>query len=375
LTVSGATSYAFSWDTGESVTVTSSMDTQVIRLYAENNVDWIDLLVNINDASGDPDGQPLVVLGAYSDTITVYDSLDWSQHLHLCSVCGWWNGSAAPARFQIGYKPYDVSRSFVDTRLWGTLAVDNLSDSALQDISYSPQDELHESGVLYRRNTIYNDFDDYGASGLDISIRGGSYYCRGKRISFSGDDVLLSDNAVNLVYLDYNGNLDYLDVTTDFAGNVSSAVSYIVGGPRLTPPNTAVYHATDSIDPPERGVVLYRITTSGGSITETVNLMRNVNGPVDNWSVAQFSSGYLAAFDSLYSAFLYADLVKSRNRKITVTINGINYINNTITQPLNVDVVGKKYTAYSIVYINYADASGAWRLSNGCSVSDVLIKI
>jgi hypothetical protein len=373
LTVSGATSYAFSWDSGESVTVTSSMDSQVIRLYAENNVDWIDLFVNINDASGDPDGQPIVALGVYTDPIVVYASLDWSQHLHLCSVCGWWNGSAAPARFQIGYKPYDVSRSVVDTRLWGTLAVDNLSDSALQDIFYSPQDELHESGVLYKRNTTYYDFDDYGASGLAISIRGGSYYCRGKRLNFSGDNVLLSDNAVNLVYLDSNGNLDYLDVTTDFAGDVEDALAYIIGGTKLTPPNSAVYHATDLIDPPERGVALYQITTSGGSITGTINVMRNVNGPVDAWSVAQFSTSALASFDSLYTAFMYANLRSSRDYKLTIKLTGQSYISSVITQPTNVEVEGNRNSTLTNIIVNYVSASGVWVLSSGCSVRNVSI--
>lgn len=371
LTVSGATSYAFSWDSGETVTVTSSMDSQVIRLYAENNTDWIDLLVNINDASGDPDGQPLAALGAYSDTITVYSSLDWSQHLHLCSVCGWWNASGGPARFQIGYKPYEVSRSVVDTRIWGTLAVDNLSDSVLQETAYYPQDELHESGVLYRRNTTYYDFDDYGASGLSIMIRGGSYYCRGERISFSGDSTLLTDNAVNLVYLDYQGNLLVLDVTSDFAGDVEDALAYVIGSTKLTPPNNAVYHATDLVDPPERGVALYQITTSGGSITGTVNLMRNVNGPIYSWSVAAFGSGYLSAFDSLYTAFLYAN-VQSYNHSIDVKIVGPSYVDTTITQPAKVSVTSdSRLSGY--VQIRYVDASGAWRLTQGCCVKNVLI--
>lgn len=376
--VPGVTTYTFSWNSGESVLVDDTMDSHVIRLYAADAEHWIDLLVNTNDVVADPDGA-LPGAGTVTDTITVYDSVDWSQNLHLSSLCGWWNAAGGPARFQIGYKPYDIARSVVDTRSWGTLATDNMSDSALQELAYSPQDELHESGVLYKRHTSYADFEDYSSAGLNVSLRGGAYYCRGQRLEFAGATTALFNNAVNLLYVDYAGSLRVLDVTTDFAGVVADALQYVIGSVKLTPPNTEIYHSTDTIDPPERGVALYEITTAGGAITGTVNLMRNVNGPVIPWSVGYFGLvagvGSLSAFDSLYAAFMYAGLRATQDRQINIVLNGQSYINTTITQPTNVNVIGKRDSVLTNVVIYYADVSGAWRLSYGCRVENVGVSL
>lgn len=376
--VPGITTYTFSWDGGEPVQVTWDgfvMESQVIRLYAADSEKWIDLLVNTSDAGVGADGTLPAGAGVLTSSITVYDSVDWSQNLQIASLCGWWNAAGGPARFQIGYKPYDAgTRYVVDTRKWGTLATDNMSDSALQELAYSPQDELHDSGVLYKRHTSYADFEVYGVVGLNINVRGGAYYCRGKRLEFAGNSLTLADNKTSLLYLDDSGYLQFLNVTDDFAGVVADAVKYVIGGTKLTPPNSDVYHQTDTIDPPERGVVLYEITTAAGVISSTVNLTRNVNGPVTPWSVAAWGGTALAMFDSLYSAFLYAGLLNSHgDQRIQVSLHGPSYVDSVVTQPLNVDVCGKLSGA--IVSIRYLDVTGAWRLNTGSHVENVSVSM
>ncbi len=380
LTVGVATA-TFTFNGGEPVIVPFASASQVIRLYDYTSEGWLDLLVNTpappaggGDVALSPDAN-MPGLGVYVDSLVVYASPDWTQNIQIASVVGWLDIAAAPPRFAIGYKPYQgVTRSVVDKRARGTLAVENISDSALQTLVYSPEDELHESGVLYRRNTAYYDFAYYGAAGLTLNFRGGGYYCRGKRIDYAGSAQTLYDNEINLIYLDAGGTMRIIPVTADFAGSIPDAVNYVIGSTHLTPWVSSVYEATDADDPPERGVVLYSIVTAGGAISSYTNLMRNINGPVYEWSVSSFTaSSALSAFDSLYSAFLYASLRASQDYTIEVLLNGPSTISTTITQPVSVNVRGKNNSSAVDVTISIADASGAWRLSNGCKISDAQI--
>jgi len=377
----GATTATFAFNGGEPVIIPFASASQVIRLYDYTSEGWLDLLVNTpappaggGDVALSPDAN-MPGLGVYVDSLVVYASPDWTQNIQIASVVGWLDIAAAPPRFAIGYKPYQgVTRSVVDKRARGTLAVENISDSALQTLVYSPEDELHESGVLYRRNTAYYDFAYYGAAGLTLNFRGGGYYCRGKRIDYAGSAQTLYDNEINLIYLDAGGTMRIIPVTADFAGSIPDAVNYVIGSTHLTPWVSSVYEATDADDPPERGVVLYSIVTAGGAISSYTNLMRNINGPVYEWSVSSFTaSSALSAFDSLYSAFLYASLRASQDYTIEVLLNGPSTISATITQPVNVNVRGKLNSSAVDVTISFADASGAWRLSNGCKISDAQI--
>jgi hypothetical protein len=379
LTVGVATA-TFTFNAGEPVVVPFASASQVIRLYDYTSEGWLDLLVNTpappfggGDAVLAPDGN-LPGVGVYADSIVVYTSPDWTQNVQVASVVGWWDPLAGPARFAIGYKPYTpAARAVVDKRIWGTLAIDVMSDSALQALSYSENDELHESGVLYRRNTAYYDFAYYGAAGLTLNFRGGGYYCRGKRIDYVGSAQTLYDNEINLIYLDAGGTMRIIPVTADFAGSIPDAAAYVIGSTHLTPWVSSVYEATDATDSPERGVVLYSIVTAAGAISSYTNLMRNVNGPVYEWSVSSFtSSSALSAFDSLYTAFLYASLRSTRDYRIEIQLNGLSYIPSAITQPSNVDVIGKNSSS-SAVNISVISATGAWQLSNNCTVRNVYI--
>jgi len=362
LSLTVGANYALSWDSGEVVTVLSTAASQVVRLFAADSEKWVDVYVNTDTALISPDGN-LPGAGVVVDSVIMYATPDLTQNLLISTLCGWWDLGAAPPRFGIGFPPYGVSREVVDTRPYGTLAAENVSDSLLEELR-APEDELHESGVLYKRNTTYYDFATYAPAGLSISIRGGGLYCRGKRIDFAGATQVLYDNKTNLLYVDAGGTLRVIDVTTTFAGSVPNAVNYVIGGTKLIPWASDVYHG--DVDDPERGVALYAITTAGGAITSTVNLMYNINGPCPQWSVSSFTSAALSTFDSLYSAFLYAGLRTARDKKLVITLNGASSITATVTQPSNVEVVGG---SGAIVSINVVDAAGAWRLSAGCKVS------
>jgi len=365
----GIFQYAFSWDGGENVTANDTQLPHIIRLFASDAKKWIDVYVNTVGGVANPDGV-LPGLGVYSDVITIFASADLSQNLPIASVCGWYD--ALTPRFKIGYAPYSGTRDFVDKRIWGTLATENIADSALQELVYSPQDELHYSGILYSRSALHDNFEIWGAAALNINIRGGAYYCRGERIDYGGDTgYALIDNTVNLLYLNPDGQLGLLDVTVDFVG-MSEALEYLLGRSQLMEDgHTSQY--------PERGVPLFEFTTAGGAITNTQNLMRNVNGPVEPWSVAMFTAQThpVSAFDNLRAAFLYAGLAAG---ECEITLTGPSFITEKIVQPLGVNVRGVVHgsiamgVAYgSVVSIAAIDATGIWELSAGCKVKDVYI--
>lgn len=365
----GTDYYRFTWESGEQVTVNSTQENQVIRLYAANSSDWIEIYVNIQDAVASADGN-LPGVGVYADLITIYASVDWNESLPILNIAGWWNAAGAPARFQIGIPPYSAgTRTTTDKRSWGNLSESEVTDAGLQYLTYASEDELHYSGVLYARRTIDYDFAIYNAVALSMDLRGGGYYCRGERIDFQGQTAItLYNNATNLVYMDTAGSAQVIDVTSDFAGSVSNALRYVVGGAQDVP--------SSNIDRyPERGVALYEIRTAGGVVTDTINLMRNLNGPVDPWSVAQFTALDLpvSAFDSLYSCFLYIGVCVEGGSYLEVKLTGTSYINEPVTQPQGVKVVGVSPTTAIHVQINDVSATGSWGLSQGCVVEGVFV--
>jgi hypothetical protein len=133
------------------------------------------------------------------------------------------------------------------------------------------------------------------------------------------------------------------------------------------------------------------LVTSGGNITRWLDVSRNVNGPVDPWSVSTRRSDpydstadtYLAAFDSLESAFLHArvyqNAAKDLRSALEIKIVGDSYIFSeaSITQPSNTKVVGAATHGSSISreVISYRDdVAGCWLLDSGCTVSKVDLK-
>ena len=357
----GTDIYSFSWDAGETVTVYATDAPHMIRLFAVDAIRWIDVWVNTTGGSANADFNPPPAVGVYSDAITIFASADITQNMPLASFPGAWDVTAAPPRFQIGYPTFGVTRNFVDKRRWGTLAKENIADETLRELIYNPLDELHYSGILYSRNALHGNFELFNIAALSISVRGGAYYCRGERIEFEGNSRLLIDNTVNLLYLDLNNTLQVLDVTADFTG-MSEALEYLIGRGQLMPlVNDSQY--------PERGCPLYEFTTVAGAITRTRNIARNVNGgQLNPWSVGNFAllPQPVAAFDSLYSAFLYAGL---RSSGIEIELTGASFLTEHVVQPSGVDVRG--HLAYSQLVIQAVDLTGAWEMSIGNRIKDV----
>jgi len=372
--------YIFRWDNGDQVTLLSTNPSQVIRLYAEDGEHWIDLYVNMTPGSGD---EFLPGLGTFTDSITIAASLDFDQHIQIASTPYWYDG--ASATWVMGYPPTTwPGRVTVDKRPWGTLCFENMADTALEQIAWDPNNELGRSGVLLRRNGYNNEFRlDYGGSGLNADINGGSYYCRGRRISIdSVSSLAFSTNSTSLVWADYEGTVRVLNVNALFAGDLTAAMHYILGSMTDVPTKSAIYHATDLHDAPERGVILWYVETDATNIIYNCDFSQNVNQVLHPWSVSSRNVGFYpaqAAYDSLFTAFEYAKVsgLKDpyRDAAVTIYVTGMCGINREITQPPNVNVCGTRGAALTLarVEVVHVDITGAWKLSSGCQISGLTI--
>ena len=359
-------SYAFTWDGGASVTVQSVQPDQAIRLYAEDGVNWIDLWVRTT-ALGATDAHLPAVGSTYTDTITVNASPTWSDNLHIANVPYWWD-SVSPQGV-LGYAPYNVPRLTVDRRSWGNLCKDQMSDKALEELIYQPNNEYNYSGVVLNRDTYSsatNSFLMTTTSGsLNVEIVGGHSYIRGERFNVANDTSLsLAASVTNLIYIDTEGVIQSLNVTADFAGSINDALAFIMGSGMDRPNISDVYHPSLSVIGPERGIPLYWAITDATQVTSYANIMRNIHNVADHWSVG---STRTVAFKSLEAAFYHAGIYA--DQEITIKLMGNSSIPRQITQTSNVKVVG---VGDSFVSFTYKDtSSGSWILSAGCVVEDV----
>lgn len=366
--------YIFSWDGGAQVTLLSTDPSQVIRLYAADGSHWVDVYVNMNTGTGD---ENLPGLGSYSDNITIAASLDFDQHIQIASTPYWYD--AVSATWVMGYPPTSSSRFTVDKRPWGTLCMENMADCALEQMVWDPNNELGRSGILLRRNGYNNEFRlDYTGSGLAADMNGGSYYCRGKRLTVDSiSNLAFSTNSTSLVWADFEGGVHVLNVTSVFAGNLTNAMHYILGSMVDVPTATSIYHYSDQIDAPERGVILWYVETDSSNISYHCDFAQNVNQVLHPWSVSSRTAGFYraqAAYDSLFTAFEYAKVsaqrIPARDAAVIIYVTGMCVIDRAITQPSNVNVVGTRgaSTTFARIEVTHVDVAGAWKLSAGCQV-------
>jgi hypothetical protein len=385
--VSGGSFYTFSWDGGPSLlidntTPPSANDIQIIRLYRPNNVDWIDVAVN-RVVSGLSDAQ--LAGTSQTDSVTVQSPKDYDQHMKILSAPYWYDGTKGSFGYRDDYSAASSSndRYMVDKRPWGNLCSSEVSDEGLNYLAHYPQDELHTSGILAGRNTDYDEFT-INPSSLNVEVVGGSYYIRGKRIETEGGNLSLQDAKTYVIYADDSGVIQTLNITDDFSGSIQSGVSYLLGDSLLRNTATDVLYVEDNENYVEKGVPLWVVVTSGSVVSDYYNISRNVNGPVDPWSVGGRGSNVftqsLAAFDNLSAAFLYADIYKDIQvgnfESIEIKITGIVEIDRAISQSSHVNVRGNKVgdNLYGL-YVSHTGTTGTWELNDDCIVDGLNILI
>lgn len=381
-----------SWDGGTPVTVehpveATSRSQYTVRLFRPNGVDWIDVFIGDVGAASDqylPTGYltytDSIVVAAPVSTDTKYD-----QYLKLAAAPYWYDTSVSPAQGRLGLPPYGLigTRLPLDCRTYGFLAKKDLADSAKEELVYKPENDFFGSGILLNREGIKS-FAPSGTSGT-IYMAGGSYYFRGERKDILGGNVAIADDKTSLVYIDENGTLQVIDVTTTFGGNNDLAFEYVVGSTFWRNVKYDICPVADKtldtneFTKSEKGVPLWFITRASGNIdyAETFCVAKNLLA--GNWTIGEFYpllmtySNGCAMFDNLRASCAWARLHKSRldryDQVIDMKLVRNSYVFSQVTLPANTRLTGSRDQAYLI--INTVLASGAVKLSNGCVVEEV----
>ena len=383
LVISGGTTISASWGGGEAVSYlrpsTGGVANRVIRLYAPNEYDYVDLFMG--DDILVSDGYLPTANNTYTDTITVYSPLKVDDNMLITGVSYWYDAIGSTGN--LGFDPLVApgSRSLVDYRPWGTLSTYELSDESNLELNEYPNSELQYSGILLSRQNQYDFRCSLPAPGLDVTLNGGIFYCRGKRFHVEGDDYTLTDNTTTVLWVDYEGNLHQdLFSATDFNSDYDQVIEWLVGHPQLGDPSEFLNYQGNGGVTPERGMPLWLITTLAGVVTKIEPMYRGVGKHIIDWSVGTdggtvttptMGSGQ---FGDLRSAFAYAKLecenYKTNKSGITITVVGDVLIPSAVTQPSYVNVIGSNSSDAEITE-TVAAATGAWILSEGCRVSDI----
>jgi hypothetical protein len=368
---------------------------QVIRLYDSTGVNWVDLYVNRSVYGPGPDAKLPAGIASYQDTLTVSGHLDYSQNMKIGSLLYWWDISRGTLGWSIDFAGGGGTRQTIDRRPWGNLCAGNLADEALEQIEYASVDELHYSGILFAREELGGGFQTSAdLSGLDFPVAGGSFYARGRRLESEGNSGLtVYDASTSLVYVDLEGVVVSVNIgaATPFGNDAVKAMQWVLGSSYSRNPSPDTPFADGDLDYAEKGVPLYVVTASGGNITRFYDVSRNVNGPVEPWSVGgrrdyaftvpiTLTERSLAAFDSLEAAFLHFNVATGLNNKIngaTFKLVGDSYIFDSapVVQPDGVAVEGYGSSAseYPRVNILSVSASGMWQLTGRNRVSKVYL--
>jgi hypothetical protein len=382
-TVSGP-SYDFSWGGGKVVNVIHDPVDQgvIIKLESLNPRHWVSLYVRTELGGPFPDAT--LPGSSQSETVTVYSAPDPDQNMKILSAPYWYDGTKGTFgyRFDLDNYPNDASRGLVDKRIFGTLSEENMSDGGLDHVSYDPQDELHSSGVLISRDGLFTEFRTISSS-LSLTVTGGSYYCRGKRLSVDNTTLSLPDDKEILIYASHSGAIQYLNVTDDFASSVIDAMKYIVGDSLKDIKEWTKGYSLNLYA--EMGVPLRHIVTSSGSILKSKDICKNVNSGVTPWSVGSRGGTInihlhsAAQFSDLWSAFLWCNversLVSNNSRFYEFKTSGVSYIDDgyEIDQPKYTRVVSNGDELSRVEVRDPITRDYAWKLDDGCEVDNVWI--
>jgi len=385
----GGTALAISWGGGESVSypmpsAAGGVAGRVVRLYAPNEYDWIDLYLGDDVGAGD-DILPIAD-NTYTDTVAVYAPLEVEERIRLFSMCYWYD--ATGPRGKLGFPPTAGTvggRYLLDHRIWGNLSTYEMTGEAKLDLDEYSNSEYQYSGILLSRQDQY-DFKCSWSGGLDVTLNGGIFYCRGKRLKVEGADYTLANNDISVLWLDSDGVVHQdIDAATYFDSDYDQVIEWLVGHPQMGNPDAFLDYQGSGGVTPERGMPLWWITTSGGNVTAIEPMYRGVGRNVIDWSVGTDGGTIttptmgLGSFGDLKSAFAYAKLecerYKTNKDGINIIVVGDVLISSTVTQPSYVNVVGFVDSGSIITEsLTTPNLTGAWVLSSGCRVSDISLE-
>lgn len=352
--------YTISWDNGQEVTKRLGDADSVIRLFSSNGVDWVDVYIRTG-VQGSHDNQLPVMEGTYLDVIDVYSKLPSESTLLLGSYPYWYDANAM--RGYAGWPSFEMQRSCVDLREWGNICESNLSDDLIENAIAKPWKEFNFSGVVLDSGIVSED-DHVAVDGTvvdantgnfkisidnssdKLNVSGGTCYCGGRRLKVDGVfGEVFSKNYTYIVYVDLEGKIKLLNVTTNFL-DIDVAFSYLVGLGVNRDTNSNNYHGTvdSSIGAgtygfslnQERGVPLYLLEpNSNNTVMNFSSIMRNVNSVTHEWSVGLFN----ASFKDFKAAFIHAKHW-SKYSSVEVLVTGTVNLKETVVQPGKVSVRG-----------------------------------
>lgn len=201
------TNRSWQFDGGPAVTPSLTVDSTV-RLMAQDRVNWIDLFVK---------GGLTAPGGTETDSITFTAEADSETNFMIAQVP--WSGSAT-GYLGTGWGVANAPNRVTDKRLFGTLSIPDISDSAGYSQPAKVVSEIINDGLAFYSNTntvdkstdvagVYDttQFNLGSVSALTIPVEGGVAYVGGRRFEVSRTVVNLTDNATNTIYVNHAGQI------------------------------------------------------------------------------------------------------------------------------------------------------------------------
>jgi hypothetical protein len=184
-----------------------------------------------------------------------------------------------------------------------------------------------------------------------------------------------------LIYVDYLGNLRYLDIGAEFS-SYQKAISYLVGSTFVGDPSLDSDYINDKNWFVEKGVPLWYVVTDLIDVTLSLDISRNVANNVYEWSIGGRRGSFedtstLAAFDNLEAAFSWSSALNSQygaddNNKLFVLVGDSSVISGRpISQSAYSTVVGSDLARVTLAGSGITE--GMWVLGTNCEVRDVKI--
>jgi hypothetical protein len=172
---------------------------QQMRLYAANNIDYVDVYVKGGSTPGSDQTDAIV--------FAVLPNL--TQNFHVADVV--WSGSAT-GFLGAGFGTSSAPNYVADRRLVGTFSPQNVRSDFGYNNSQSMAYEVWGDGVAPRLDlqtdavTASSTQLSLGtASGGSVTLAGGAAYVGGRRFEIPSTVLTVTNSATNRIYIDHNG--------------------------------------------------------------------------------------------------------------------------------------------------------------------------